>query len=116
MASICQYIIYSPILSSCYSLGLSTVLSLRTYLYRCPVGSGFWSAPLRNLDCLSLKIFVAVHIVRIRAIYDMNRSILLGMSALFAVQVVVTGICCAFYRGTLRFYCSLLYVSLIQLV
>jgi len=41
----------------------------------------------------------AVHVIRIYAIYDKNRSILLGMSVLFAVQVVVTAVCCAFYRS-----------------
>jgi hypothetical protein len=40
----------------------------------------------------------AVHVIRIHAIYDMNRSVLLGMSALFAIQVVVTAVSCAFYR------------------
>jgi len=41
----------------------------------------------------------AVHVIRIHAIYDMKRSILLGMSALFAIQVVVTAVSCAFYRS-----------------
>jgi hypothetical protein len=41
----------------------------------------------------------AVHVIRIHAIYDKNRLILLGMCSLFAVQVVVTAICCAFYRS-----------------
>jgi hypothetical protein len=41
----------------------------------------------------------AVHVIRIHAIYDKNRSILVVMSALFAVQVIVTGICCAFYQS-----------------
>lgn len=48
----------------------------------------FWRFPLLS----------AVHVIRIHAIYDMNRSVLLGMSALFAVQVVVTAVSCAFYR------------------
>ncbi|RXW24436.1 hypothetical protein EST38_g1402 [Candolleomyces aberdarensis] len=39
-----------------------------------------------------------VHVIRIKAIYDNNRGILGVMSALFAVQVVVTAICCGFYR------------------
>ncbi|KAJ3482768.1 hypothetical protein NLJ89_g12118 [Agrocybe chaxingu] len=41
----------------------------------------------------------AVHVIRIHAIYDKNRTVLAVMSALFAVQVVVTGICCGFYRS-----------------
>lgn len=49
-----------------------------------------------------------VHVIRIHAIYDKNRSILFGMSTLFAVQVVVTAVCCAFYRCMPRFYRSFL--------
>ncbi|KAG6918322.1 hypothetical protein DXG01_015180 [Tephrocybe rancida] len=41
----------------------------------------------------------AVHVIRIHAIYDKNRTILYGLGALFAVQVVVTAICCGFYRS-----------------
>ncbi|KIY71555.1 hypothetical protein CYLTODRAFT_369191 [Cylindrobasidium torrendii FP15055 ss-10] len=41
----------------------------------------------------------AVHVIRVHAIYDKNRSVLLGMGALFAAQVVVTGVCCGFYRS-----------------
>jgi hypothetical protein len=48
---------------------------------------------------LLLAAASAVHVIRIHAIYDMNRFILFGMSALFAVQVVVTAICCGFYRS-----------------
>ncbi|KAF8964369.1 hypothetical protein BDZ97DRAFT_1919056 [Flammula alnicola] len=41
----------------------------------------------------------AVHVIRIYAIYDKNRSILAVMSALFALQVVVTGVASGFYRS-----------------
>lgn len=41
----------------------------------------------------------AVHVIRINAIYDNNRGILGVMSLLFAVQVVVTAICCGFYMN-----------------
>ncbi|KAH6912923.1 hypothetical protein BKA70DRAFT_1265485 [Coprinopsis sp. MPI-PUGE-AT-0042] len=41
----------------------------------------------------------AVHVIRINAIYDDDKRVLGGMSALFAVQVVVTAICCGFYRS-----------------
>jgi len=41
----------------------------------------------------------AVHVIRIHAIYDKNRAVLFGLGALFAVQVVVTGIACGFYRS-----------------
>jgi len=40
-----------------------------------------------------------VHTIRIHGIYDKNRSVLHGMSALLALQVVTTAICCAFYRS-----------------
>ncbi|KAJ7254417.1 hypothetical protein B0H12DRAFT_959034, partial [Mycena haematopus] len=41
----------------------------------------------------------AIHVIRIHAIYDRNRAVLVGMGSLFAVQVVVTAICCGFYRS-----------------
>jgi hypothetical protein len=41
----------------------------------------------------------AVHVVRIYAIYDKNRTILFSLGALFGVQVAVTGVACAFYRS-----------------
>lgn len=41
----------------------------------------------------------AVHVMRIKAIYDDDKRVLGGMSALFAIQVVVTAICCGFYRS-----------------
>ena len=39
-----------------------------------------------------------VHVLRVYAIHDQNRMVLGIMSALLAVQIVVTGICCGFYR------------------
>ena len=39
-----------------------------------------------------------VHVLRVYAIHDQNRKVLGVMSALLAVQIVVTGICCGFYR------------------
>jgi hypothetical protein len=47
-----------------------------------------------------LAVCSAVHVVRIHAIYDQKRSVLSIMGALFAAQVVVTAICCGFYRVT----------------
>lgn len=41
----------------------------------------------------------AIHVIRIHAIYDKNRTILYAMGSLFAVQIVVTAICCGFYRS-----------------
>jgi hypothetical protein len=42
--------------------------------------------------------FPVVHTVRIHGIYDKKRPVLYGMSTLLALQVVVTAICCGFYR------------------
>ncbi|KAJ3828790.1 hypothetical protein EV361DRAFT_808971 [Lentinula raphanica] len=41
----------------------------------------------------------AVHLIRMNAIYDQARPVLFGMGALYAVQIVVTAICCGFYRS-----------------
>ncbi|KAH9933115.1 uncharacterized protein BXZ73DRAFT_101085 [Epithele typhae] len=41
-----------------------------------------------------------VHVIRIHAIYEKSRTVLYGMGALFALQVVITAICCGFYRST----------------
>jgi hypothetical protein len=46
-----------------------------------------------------LAVTSAVHVIRIHAIFDKNRNILFAMSTVFAVQVVVMAICCAFYRS-----------------
>jgi len=39
------------------------------------------------------------HTIRIHGIYDKNRPVLYGMSSLLALQLVVTAICCGFYRS-----------------
>ncbi|CDO75327.1 hypothetical protein BN946_scf184848.g4 [Trametes cinnabarina] len=41
-----------------------------------------------------------VHVIRIHAIYDKSRNVLFGMGGLLALQIVVTAICCGFYRST----------------
>jgi hypothetical protein len=46
-----------------------------------------------------LAAISAVHIIRIHAIYDKSRTVLLGLGALFVVQILVTGVCCAFYHS-----------------
>lgn len=46
-----------------------------------------------------LAITSFVHVYRIHAIYDKDRTVLYGMGSLYAVQIVVTAICCGFYRG-----------------
>lgn len=41
--------------------------------------------------------FPAAHVIRIHAIFDKDRTILAVLGALWAVQFVVTAVCCAFY-------------------
>jgi len=40
----------------------------------------------------------AVHVTRIYAIYDRNRTVLALMFLLFGVQIVATAVCCAFFH------------------
>ncbi|KLO14785.1 hypothetical protein SCHPADRAFT_825713 [Schizopora paradoxa] len=40
-----------------------------------------------------------VHVIRVHAIYDKSRPVLSGLTALFAVQVIVMAVCCGFYRS-----------------
>ncbi|OCH91852.1 hypothetical protein OBBRIDRAFT_701408, partial [Obba rivulosa] len=47
-----------------------------------------------------LAVCSAVHCIRIWAIYDKKRPMMYAMGALWAFQVVVTAICCGFYRVT----------------
>ncbi|KAA1469803.1 hypothetical protein DENSPDRAFT_644457 [Dentipellis sp. KUC8613] len=46
-----------------------------------------------------LAVCSTIHAIRIHAIYDRNRTILAGMSALVGIQIVATAISCAFYRS-----------------
>ncbi|KAF8270840.1 hypothetical protein EI94DRAFT_1784594 [Lactarius quietus] len=46
-----------------------------------------------------LAVCSVVHVIRIHGIYDKNRSVLYGMSALLALQIVVTAVSSAFYRS-----------------
>jgi hypothetical protein len=48
---------------------------------------------------LLLAAASAVHVIRIHAIYDKSRAVLMGMGALFGIQIVATAICCGFYRS-----------------
>lgn len=50
------------------------------------------------LTAILLAVCSLVHVVRIYAIYEKNRKVLLGMGALLATQIVVTAVCCAFYQ------------------
>ncbi|PCH40150.1 hypothetical protein WOLCODRAFT_136688 [Wolfiporia cocos MD-104 SS10] len=47
-----------------------------------------------------LAITSFVHCYRIWAIYEKSRSVLHGMGSLYVIQIVVTAICCGFYRAT----------------
>ncbi|OBZ68896.1 hypothetical protein A0H81_11390 [Grifola frondosa] len=49
---------------------------------------------------MMLAICSLVHVIRIYAIYQKNRTILHTMGGLLAFQVVITAICCGFYRMT----------------
>ena len=40
-----------------------------------------------------------VHVIRVHAIYDKSRTVLLSLSGLFALQVVCMAIACGFYRS-----------------
>lgn len=40
--------------------------------------------------------------MRIHAIYDKSRNVLSLMGGLFAFQIIITAICCGFYRGELN--------------
>ncbi|KAI0699135.1 hypothetical protein BC835DRAFT_1412803 [Cytidiella melzeri] len=47
-----------------------------------------------------LAVCSLVHVVRIHAIYEKSRAVLTPMAVLLGVQVVVTAICCGFFRTT----------------
>jgi len=51
--------------------------------------------------CTAILLVVCslVHVIRVHAIFDNNRGILALLGSLFAAQVVVTGVACAFYRS-----------------
>ncbi|THG98502.1 hypothetical protein EW026_g3689 [Hermanssonia centrifuga] len=47
-----------------------------------------------------LAVCSAVHVIRINAIYDKDRRVFTPMVALYAIQILITAICCGFYRST----------------
>jgi hypothetical protein len=51
-----------------------------------------------NFPGAVIKCSSVVHVIRIHAIYDKSRTVLFGLGSLYAAQIVVTAICCAFYR------------------
>lgn len=75
------------------------------------VGVAFFDTKFTQAQCQKFYLFEpictaillalcsAVHVIRIHAIYERNRSVLAGMGALLAIQIVVTAICCGFYRS-----------------
>jgi len=67
-------------------------------MHRCPLGRVFRYVSLQQPLPRLWIVLPVVHTVRIHGIYDKKRPVLYGMSALLALQIVVTAICCAFYR------------------
>ncbi|KAI0250752.1 hypothetical protein BJV78DRAFT_1216705 [Lactifluus subvellereus] len=75
------------------------------------VGVAFFDSGWSRLACQRFFLFEpictaillaacsTVHTLRIHGIYNKDRSVLFGMSALLALQILVTAICCAFYRS-----------------
>jgi hypothetical protein len=51
------------------------------------------------MTAILVCICSAVHLVRIRAIWDMNNRITGILGALLLVQIVVMAVSCAFYHG-----------------
>ncbi|KAI0345737.1 hypothetical protein BDW22DRAFT_1369962 [Trametopsis cervina] len=47
-----------------------------------------------------LAVCSLVHVIRIHAIYEKSRAVLGPMTGLLGLQIVVTAICCGFYRTT----------------
>jgi len=74
------------------------------------VAVGFFDTHFSQQSCAKFYLFEPictavllaatsiVHVIRIHGIYDKNRTVLMGLSTLYAVQIVVTAICCGFYR------------------
>jgi len=46
-----------------------------------------------------LAVTSAIHVIRIQGIYDKDRTVLMGMGSLFALQIIITAITCGFYRS-----------------
>jgi len=75
------------------------------------VGVAFFSTTWPISTCERLYLFEpictaillaatsAIHVIRIYAIYDRNRTILALMAFLYGVQIIVTAVCCAFYQS-----------------
>jgi hypothetical protein len=61
-----------------------------------------------------LAVCSLVHVIRIHAIYEKSRAVFTPMASLLALQIVVTAICCGFYRSKSRnavgFYHSLIII------
>ena len=83
---------------------LSEVLSFRTDLHSNPA-SWYFRCVLSGLLLSSMinTLKIAIHVIRIHAIYDKSRPILYAMGSLFALQIVLTGIACGFYHCTFTF-------------
>ncbi|KAJ6610189.1 hypothetical protein B0H10DRAFT_2166096 [Mycena sp. CBHHK59/15] len=74
------------------------------------VGVAFFDNEISRQSCDNFYLFEpictavllaaasAVHVIRISAIYEHNRSVLFSMASLWGLQVAVTGVCCAFFK------------------
>lgn len=82
---------------------MSPFLPLRTHMHRDPTCCYIWCAHSTHSHVAPYQpASPAIHVIRIHAIYDKSRPVLITMSSLFAVQIVVTAICCGFYFCTSR--------------
>ncbi|KIY46520.1 hypothetical protein FISHEDRAFT_47191 [Fistulina hepatica ATCC 64428] len=75
------------------------------------VGVAFFDTSFSQSQCRRFYLFEPIctavllaaasitHAIRVHGVYDKNRTVLFGVGALVAVQIVVTGICCAFYQS-----------------
>lgn len=52
---------------------------------------------------------IVAHTIRITAIYERNREIMTGLSALLTIQIVITAVACGFYRCKCLCYYQSLY-------
>lgn len=93
---------------------VSQIVSISSVFIRHVKGFAFLSpyTPFSFLQCAQIRFSLShfikilalnspssvVHVIQIHGISDKNHSVLYGMSALPALQVVVTAISCGFYR------------------
>ena len=52
---------------------------------------------LYAVETVLISVLAAVHVIRISAIYEKHKGVVSLFTLLLTAQVVVTGVCCAFY-------------------